>query len=259
MDAIMLNKSILKEDAQTINCCRLYLQVECLSDIATDGRNVDQSIFNKNEPMTTSRSHLVWPQQEKPGPKAWKIWIRIIKQMFCKNGGYQLITPLGQWTNTKNRTWDTYYDKDSKLIAIRHGKGWDYHKHDMARKRLRHILHNRPEYHKADEPSNHEPLIREADTKVILVSEPTDTEIDPVESGAVQHKRTCETFISLLEPWETDLLRNVHYHNNDKKSNTQVKYSVNVCERRGSTQRTRIIRMGDSTQKESDNTRNGSS
>ena len=101
MDAIMLNKSIVEEDAQTINCCRLYLQVECLSDIATDGRNVDQSIFNKNEPMTTSRSHLVWPQQEKPGPKAWKIWIRIIKQMFCKNGGYQLITRLGNGQTRK--------------------------------------------------------------------------------------------------------------------------------------------------------------
>ncbi len=217
-------------------------------------KHIQQKRTDDNKPITSSVAATI------------ETWTKSVEDMgqnhqanVLQNGGYQLITPLGQWTNTKNRTWDTYYDKDSKLIAIRHGKGWDYHKHDMARKRLRHILHNRPEYHKADEPSNHEPLIREADTKVILVSEPTDTEIDPVESGAVQHKRTCETFISLLEPWETDLLRNVHYHNNDKKSNTQVKYSVNVCERRGSTQRTRIIRMGDSTQKESDNTRNGSS
>jgi hypothetical protein len=57
---------------------RLYLQVECLSDICTaDGQRTDPGLQAKTSAVT-SQSTIKWPCQGLPGPRSWAIWRRFL-------------------------------------------------------------------------------------------------------------------------------------------------------------------------------------
>ena len=63
-------------DIEQINWCRLYLQVEYLSDISNlEGTHLQSStIYSKTnpDPKTTSQPTKMFPNQGKPGPRQWK-------------------------------------------------------------------------------------------------------------------------------------------------------------------------------------------
>jgi hypothetical protein len=66
-------------ETEGINRCRLYLQVECLSDICTaEGASLNPRLRDK-PPAVTSTSTIHWPRQGLPGPRSWAIWCRFLK------------------------------------------------------------------------------------------------------------------------------------------------------------------------------------
>jgi hypothetical protein len=84
-----VHDSILMEDAmagdftdgemRSINRCRMYLQVECLSDVCTaDGLTTDPGL-QAQSPTVTSLSTIKWPQQGLPGPRSWAVWRRFLR------------------------------------------------------------------------------------------------------------------------------------------------------------------------------------
>jgi hypothetical protein len=78
MDDVMTGFSSDSE-IQGIKRCRLYLQVECLSDIYTaDGVGLDPGLQNK-PPAFTSTSRIQWPCQGLPGPRSWATWRRFLQ------------------------------------------------------------------------------------------------------------------------------------------------------------------------------------
>jgi hypothetical protein len=66
-------------EIQGINPCRLFLQIECLSNICTAGDvRLDPGIQAK-PPAVTSTSTIKRPCQGLPGPRSWAIWHRLFK------------------------------------------------------------------------------------------------------------------------------------------------------------------------------------
>jgi hypothetical protein len=77
MDLPMLPQMSYKEQT-LINRCRLFLRVECISDISDSmGTYIDKAWLVPDGPKP-SRSTLKWPLQSDPGKEAWAIWRKFI-------------------------------------------------------------------------------------------------------------------------------------------------------------------------------------
>jgi hypothetical protein len=104
-------------ETQGINRCRLYLQVECLSDIYTaDGVSLDPRLRDK-PPTVTSASTIQWPRQGLPGPRSWAIWRRFLKTYTRDSASNRPRHTLGSWTKPNLRAWHTYYDPSSQMLC----------------------------------------------------------------------------------------------------------------------------------------------
>jgi hypothetical protein len=104
-------------EIQGINRCRLYLQVECLSDIcAADGVRLDPGIQEK-APTVTSRSTIQWQCQGLPGPRSWAIRHRFLKTYTRDSASNRLRQTMGSWTQLNLRTWNAYYDPSSQIFC----------------------------------------------------------------------------------------------------------------------------------------------
>jgi hypothetical protein len=128
MDSHLLT-SLTRKVHILINRCRIYLQVECLSDIgSSDGMRIleDWKYANDNTP---SYSRKEWPIQGDPGAEAWKIWRTFLDKAFLTAGG-TLQQQLGGWTSiNKQRIHFSYYDHQNKLLWVYlDRKAWTTHK-----------------------------------------------------------------------------------------------------------------------------------
>jgi hypothetical protein len=118
MDAPLLSTLTRKEQI-LINWCRLYLQVECLSDIcSSDGSRIleDWKYANENTP---SHSRKEWPLQSDPGADTWSIWRAYLDKAYLDAGG-KLQRNLGGWQKpNKHRIHFSYFDhRESSLWYI---------------------------------------------------------------------------------------------------------------------------------------------
>ena len=76
------NNDKLTTAAKPFNTCRIFLQVNYLSEITTiDGKTLDDTIIGAN---ITKRSNfkLICPNQIQPKLEHWKKWIKKIKQRY---------------------------------------------------------------------------------------------------------------------------------------------------------------------------------
>ena len=79
--------SLSATDVTHINWCRLYLQVEYLSDMTTiDGTSINPKVFiackNQN-PEAPSKPIQLFPVQGIPGPAQWLTWHKFITTNYC--------------------------------------------------------------------------------------------------------------------------------------------------------------------------------
>jgi hypothetical protein len=124
MDSLVLNELSRKERI-LINCCRIFQQVECLSDIATaDGSAINREWLSKQKRHRSS-SNKVWPLQGDPGAKAWKIWARFLMRAFTDGSG-NLIQQLSRWKSTDHRTHFAYYYQQQLWLYWRDNE-WTVH------------------------------------------------------------------------------------------------------------------------------------
>jgi hypothetical protein len=92
MDSPTLHRNMNRKEQILINQCRLLLQVECMSDIASsDGRTINEAWYN-NTSTKPSKSTKRWPAQGDPGKEAWLIWKKFLNSAFMKEDG-TLINP----------------------------------------------------------------------------------------------------------------------------------------------------------------------
>ena len=77
MEDFLLFK-LTKTETILLNQCRLFLHVTTISDITdAEGNNILNNIWEGHSPMTTP---YLWPKQENPSDKAWRIW----RKLLCK-------------------------------------------------------------------------------------------------------------------------------------------------------------------------------
>jgi hypothetical protein len=136
MDSEILDKLSYKE-RMLIHRCRIYLQVEVLSDITdTSGETILETWMgpDQNKP-TSSTKH--WPQQSNPGREAWKIWRRFLGRAFLDTNG-RLRKPLGQWTKrNQHRVYNSYCNEQMTILYNRKHREepWQVHQLRCAGRR----------------------------------------------------------------------------------------------------------------------------
>jgi hypothetical protein len=115
MDSPFL-KSCTYKNRMLIHRCRIFLQVELLSDISNANGDRILEQWKNNKPNKPSRSHKKWPAQRDPGNEAWKIWKKFLHDSF-ENSNSKLREPLGKWIGwNQTRTHDGYYDLESRCF-----------------------------------------------------------------------------------------------------------------------------------------------
>jgi hypothetical protein len=105
-DSLIMDSQVIRELSRKeqilVNRCRLFLQIENISDITNaEGKQILPQYIN-NTPDKPSQSQKKWPLQSDPGREAWTIWKRVLKHAFLNSTG-ELAKSLGAWT-TRNTT-----------------------------------------------------------------------------------------------------------------------------------------------------------
>jgi hypothetical protein len=93
-------------DIHAINRCRLYRQVECLSDIcAADGLRIDPGLQAQPTPVT-SQSIIKRPCQGLPCRCSWAVWRRFLSPYTRALSTTRLLQILGPWSMDAPRPLD---------------------------------------------------------------------------------------------------------------------------------------------------------
>jgi hypothetical protein len=97
-----------KSQLESINACRLFLQVNTIAEITTCKGTLllPQAVKGSTDEngiptlWQISTSKLKWPHQPKPPQKSWNIWKRFLQQYTTKTPSNKLSQPLGNWLPT---------------------------------------------------------------------------------------------------------------------------------------------------------------
>jgi hypothetical protein len=73
MDANAIKKVSSKE-RMLIHRCRIFMQVECISDIANAEGTKLMEAWQSPKTLKPLTSNKKWPKQSDPGRQAWNIW-----------------------------------------------------------------------------------------------------------------------------------------------------------------------------------------
>jgi hypothetical protein len=119
--------TITRRERIYIHRCRLYLQVETVSDIATAAGNTIHEAWKSPQSTKPSRSTLNWPRQNNPCKAAWSTWNKFLKSFTLPNG--KLKKPLGPWTlRNKQRIHEAYTTERNEILWVEKGRN-EYNGH----------------------------------------------------------------------------------------------------------------------------------
>jgi Reverse transcriptase (RNA-dependent DNA polymerase) len=92
-------------DLRHFNHCRMYLQVNLLSDVLTaDGRRVRQEMMNGNIQSNLMAGLHQWPLQPRPSERIWRLWRSSLQRIISMGDNGTLTIPQTiHWT--KNWVW----------------------------------------------------------------------------------------------------------------------------------------------------------
>jgi hypothetical protein len=121
------SENFTKSQLESINACRLYLQITTIAEIANEnGTNILQCSLkgildestNLPQLWQYSRSTLDWPYQEGPPAKAWKLWKRLLSSITTNTPALRLTHTLGPWLTTlhNQRQWK-YLQYDNDIVT----------------------------------------------------------------------------------------------------------------------------------------------
>jgi hypothetical protein len=119
-------KSLSRRERIYIHRCRLNLQVETISDIATlDGKRINRA-WETSRTTKPSKSLKQWPKQEAPFQQAWASWRRFLRS-FCDSSG-KMKQPLGAWTRrNETREYRAYLEPSANKLWLQHDDHWTLH------------------------------------------------------------------------------------------------------------------------------------
>ena len=114
--------------AEQVNCCRLFLQADLLSEISSlSGTAIDICAWKGTERLP---SHHDWPCQGRPGKLAWRLWRRTLIKLFCHEPVGNtlastpgvLVSPLGSWLPESRAfqcaRWSTFLNPENNQLFV---------------------------------------------------------------------------------------------------------------------------------------------
>lgn len=165
IDAPIIQTMTRKEQI-LINRCRIFLQVECVSDIASaDGRQILEA-WTDNRLPKPSRSTKRWPIQGDPGKEAWTIWKQFLIKAFIKADG-TLKMKLGEWfQRNRFRTHEAYWSQSHKVTLTQDTRNNLWRHHPLFKAGRRQYLFTTQHLESSELPSDATPidLIRKSPT-----------------------------------------------------------------------------------------------
>jgi hypothetical protein len=121
-------KNILRQ----CNYCRLYLQVELLSDIVTaDGKNIRRNIWKGIQDQGHEKFVKLHYVQPRPGETAWSNWRTVLKKVYGCNDVGKLDRPAGIIQCTPD--WKWFYNVDEDRLYKKNDEKWDVHTRILQR------------------------------------------------------------------------------------------------------------------------------
>jgi hypothetical protein len=109
-------------ELQSLNRCRLFLQVSFLSEIcSSDGLTITEDAWRGKRFEIPSKL-LSWPRQQCPPTKDWLTWQTFLKNFFLFRG-LRLRTPLGAWLRAEEG-WEWFYSPSRERIFKLEHNGW---------------------------------------------------------------------------------------------------------------------------------------
>jgi hypothetical protein len=131
-----------------LNLCRLYLNVELLSEICNlEGDNILPEVWQGRKPHE-SKSTILWPKQERPFDQSWTLWRAALKHAYLSPEVLRatqartllpLNVPLGAWIGSRHRTqrtWNSYVSPDNTTLY--QGRIVGYRLHNSVEGTFRH-------------------------------------------------------------------------------------------------------------------------
>ena len=129
MDAACAKSKVDLSDPniRTVNYCRSYLEIKCLSDICTaDDHYILPLVMEGQRSVTQSQSRLEEIIQERPEKKEWSVWRKFLRQ-YCHKESTRLIKSLGKRTTTipsSKRLWTFYFSSKDTILYQGYREDW---------------------------------------------------------------------------------------------------------------------------------------
>jgi hypothetical protein len=78
-----------QEELRLFNACRIYLQVEVVSDLLNaQGTKIIEHVW-QGQRVNHSRYTMLWPKQPRPTNSCWQVWKRMLqKSLNLNNSGH---------------------------------------------------------------------------------------------------------------------------------------------------------------------------
>jgi len=112
-----VKKGLSKDKMAILNKCRIYLQVQSLSDISNaSGTCITKEALNGSRDKHRT-SIFTWRNTRRPPLRDWYEWKEAILTTFCSSDIHPKLTiPLGPWTSASTQTWAWYYDERTETL-----------------------------------------------------------------------------------------------------------------------------------------------
>ena len=109
--------NISQRELMIFNECRLFLQVETLSDMSNgEGIRISECYYKgRRDPHRIS--NIEWPNIRRPNVTKWIIWQRWLDEIWCKEKSlHTLHHALGPWRHQPTQKWQWYFDESTKEL-----------------------------------------------------------------------------------------------------------------------------------------------
>ncbi len=129
-DRVLMNDICASKVSDTtvtqLNCVRLYLRAETLSDLCNErGTSIHSGALTYERAAIIPKSKKSWPIQAKPSEKMFEKWAKYIRAQYCKKRSNKLQQKLGRWHQAHHEMeWPAYFDPDLKFLLVKSETGW---------------------------------------------------------------------------------------------------------------------------------------
>jgi hypothetical protein len=211
--------NLTPNELRLVNNWRLYFKVNCLSDICDASENRIQAAYltqkRDNATLANNNTTLNWPNQEIPGDKGFKLWIRCLKQCFGLDTRNRLIThKIGYWLpniHNKYNKWDSYFDLDANETYIHDDSiiySWKNNTIGRNKATNSNVTERNVEGHI---PSKCIPATTRSSKRILITTfcKPKDYRQTPIIASNKELNKTFKEFIASLPSWKQDMMSNV--------------------------------------------------